>query len=118
MKNTTKTTDTPIDGYLAVMRCCSFCQNYCHEEIGDSDFGGVYAPDASCSKYLDVDQETEEDIENFDRNIDRDCCQLDFWYVLECDKTLKEHFDNEMDVTKGCSFDKTYKLFKERYNGA
>ena len=52
-----------------VRRSCSFCQFFQHEEIGDSDFGGVYAKNATCSKYLDTDKESEEYIPNFDREL-------------------------------------------------
>lgn len=88
-----------------------------HEEIGDSDFWSVYAENPSCSKYYDTNAETEEDIPNFDRKIDRDCCKLDFWRVVEVDKDLAEKMSSELDKNKG-SFSETYELFKERYNYA
>lgn len=93
---------------------CQFCQYYQHEEVGDSDFGAVYAKEASCSEYYDMDSETEEDIPNFDREIERDCCVLDFWNVLEVDNKLSEKFNEEMN--NNATFDKTYSLFKEKYN--
>ena len=99
-----------------VRRSCSFCQFFQHEEIGDSDFGGVYAENATCSKYLDTDKKTEEEIPNFDRNLERDCCKLDFWRVLEIDNVLSEKLAEESDRTG--KMDKTYELFKERYNYA
>ena len=101
----------------AVMRSCSFCQFFRHEEIGDSDYGAVYAENATCSKYFDTDQETEEDIPNFDRNIERECCKLDFWQVIEVDKDLAEKLSIEQDKNEG-SFSETYELFKVRYNYA
>ena len=100
----------------AVRRSCSFCQFFQHEEIGDSDFGGMYAENATCSKYLDTDKETEEEIPNFDRNLDRDCCNLDFWRVIEIDNVLSEKLAEESDRTG--KMDETYELFKERYNYA
>lgn len=100
-----------------VMRSCSFCQFFQHEEIGDSDFGGVYAENPSCSKYFDTDEETEEEIPDFDRNIERDCCKLDFWRVVEIDKDLYEKLAIEQDKNEG-SFSETYELFKVRYNYA
>jgi len=102
----------------AVMRSCSFCQFFRYEEVGDSDYGGyggVYAENATCSKYFDIDQETEEDIPNFDRNIERECCKLDFWQVIEVDKDLAEKLTIEQDKNEG-SFSETYELFKVRYN--
>ena len=101
----------------AVMRSCSFCQFYTHEEVGDSDYGAVYSENASCSKYIDTDEETEEDIPNFDRTIKRNCCKLDFWRVVEVDKDLSEKLAIEQDKNEG-SFSETYELFKVRYNYA
>ena len=97
----------------AVMRCCSFCQHFQHEEVGDSDYGGVYAEEATCSKYFDTDQETEENIPDFDRNIKRECCDLDFWKVLDKDNDLIDLLNSE-----GGEMDKAYDLFKVRYNNA
>jgi len=101
----------------AVMRCCSNCSFYQHEEVGDSDYGAVYAKEASCLKYCDTDKETEEDIPNFDRNIERECCVLDFFKVCEIDTDLSDRLATEMDETQG-SFNQTYKLFNARYNNA
>ena len=98
----------------AVMRCCSNCQFYRHEEVGDSDFGAIYADEASCYHYYDTDEETEEDIPNFDRNIERECCVLDFFKVIEIDEDLNKSFHKELN--KGDSFNKTYKRFCEKYN--
>ena len=73
-----------------VRRSCSNCQFFQHEEVGDSDYGAVYSDVATCQKYLDTDPKTEEDIPNFDREIERDCCELDFWKVVELDDELSE----------------------------
>lgn len=59
---------------------CNFCEYFQCEEIGDSDFGAKYADKPSCSIYNDVD-ENDNEIENFDREIERDCCRLDFLEV-------------------------------------
>ena len=95
----------------SIRRSCCFCQYFQHEEIGDSDFGGVYAENETCSKYLDTDQETEEDIPNFDRDLERDCCVLDFWKIED------DEIDNLISEDDG-NIDRAYKLFKERYNYA
>jgi hypothetical protein len=100
----------------AVRRSCLFCQFYRNEEVGDSDFGAVYSDVATCQKYLDTDPETEEDIPNFDREIDRDCCKLDFWRVVEVDNILSEKLAEESD--RSGKMDETYELFKKRYNYA
>jgi hypothetical protein len=97
-----------------ITRCCKFCEFYQHEEVGDSDFGGVFSEKPSCLKYYDIDQETELEIPDFDREIERDCCVLDFWTILELDdvlsKNLSELSDGENDGVLS-----TYELFKERY---
>lgn len=100
-----------------VMRCCSNCQFYQHEEVGDSDYGAVYAEEASCLKYHDTEEETEENIPNFDRNLERECCVLDFFKVCEIDTDLADRLENEIDETQG-DFSETYKLFLARYNNA
>ncbi|RYJ51092.1 hypothetical protein DR871_014315 [Flavobacterium petrolei] len=113
MKQTLNTETKPESCLASVMRCCSFCQHFQHEEVGDSDYGGVYAEEATCSKYFDTDQETEEDIPDFDRNIKRECCDLDFWKVLDKDNDLIDLLNSE-----GGEMDKAYDLFKARYNNA
>ena len=95
------------------MRCCSNCSFYRHEEVGDSDYGAIYAKEATCSEYYDTDKETEEDIPNFDRDINRDCCELDFWKVVDLDRELSEKLSEDNG-----NIDGTYKLFYERYNNA
>ena len=114
--NTNNCQAEPLDK-TAVMRCCSNCSFYRHKEVGDSDYGAVYAKEASCSEYYDTDKETEEDIPNFDRNIERECCALDFFKVCEIDTDLSDRLATEMDKTQG-SFNETYKLFNARYNNA
>lgn len=97
-----------------ILNCCTFCQFYRHEEVGDSDYGAVYAKEATCSKYHDYDDEFEIEIPNFDRTIERDCCVLDFFQVLEVDNDLHQRYAAEMDKTG--KMDETYSLFKTRYN--
>ena len=94
-----------------VRRSCSFCQYFQHEEVGDSDYGAIYSDVATCSQYLDTDKETEEDIPNFDREVERDCCELDFWKINDAE------INNLMSEDDG-NIDRAYKLFKERYNYA
>jgi len=117
MTKLSKNAQVPQCDKTAVMRCCSNCEFYRHEEVGDSDYGAVYAKEASCSQYYDTDEETEEYIPNFDRNIERECCVLDFFQVCEIDLELSEKLSAEMEETGG-SFNETYKLFKSLYNNA
>lgn len=107
-KNGTEQCTIPV-----VRRSCSNCQFFQHEEVGDSDYGAVYSDVATCQKYLDTDPETEEDIPNFDREIERDCCELDFWKVVELDDELSEKISEDNG-----NLDNAYKLFNERYNYA
>lgn len=100
----------------AVRRSCLFCQFYKHEEVGDSDFGAVYADVATCQKYLDTDSETEENIPIFDREIERECCVLDFWQVVEVDEDLAVKLAEEAQTTG--KMEETYEMFKTRYNCA
>jgi hypothetical protein len=97
-----------------VTKNCLFCQSYRHEEVGDSDYGAIYASIPSCGKYLDIDVETEEDMPNFDRNIERECCDLDFWAVVEVDQELQDKLIEESNSTS--KMDETYKMFLTKYN--
>ena len=94
-------------------RSCSNCQFLQHEEVGDSDYGAVYSDVATCQKYLDTDPETEEDIPNFDREVNRDCCELDFWKVVDLDNRLSEKLSEDNGY-----IDRAYKLFCNLYNYA
>ena len=94
-----------------VRRSCSFCQYFQHEEVGDSDYGAIYSDVATCQKYIDTDKETEKDIPDFDREVERDCCELDFWKINDAE------INNLMSEDDG-NIDRAYKLFKERYNYA
>lgn len=98
-------------GDKCVRRSCKFCQYFVNEEIGDSDFGAVYAENSACAKDLDI--ENDEEIKNFDRDLERDCCELDFWMVLEVDNILSEKLAEETETNIIIS--ETYNLFKERY---
>jgi len=111
-----KQTKNPQLPQNAVMRCCSNCSFYRHEEVGDSDYGAVYTYEANCSEYLDTDDE-EEVISGFDRSVERECCALDFFKVCEIDTDLSDRLAIEMDETQGI-FNETYKLFIARYNNA
>lgn len=114
MNKNNKHTETNPSIIHYVRRSCSYCQFFRHEEVGDSDFGGIYAENATCSQYLDIDQDLEEVIPNFDRDLERDCCKLDFWKVVEVDHILSEKLAKEFNKTG--KIDETYKLFKVRYN--
>jgi hypothetical protein len=98
----------------SVRRSCLFCQFYRCEEVGDSDYGSIYAEIPACEKYLDTDPETEENISNFDRNIERECCKLDFWKVVEVDENLSIKLSEEAYSTG--KMDETYEMFKSLYN--
>ena len=116
MEETSKNNETAQLGIGAVRRSCLFCQFYKHEEVGDSDYGAIYSDVKTCQKYLDTDPETEEYILNFDREIERDCCELDFWQVVEVDEDLSVKLAEESYSTG--KMEETYEMFKARYNCA
>ena len=101
---------------MNVVRCCDLCKHFIYEEVGDSDFFSVYSEEKGCDRGLDTDPNSEEPIPNFDRKAERPCCSLDFWSVLESDPEIKEHFNEETNENSGASFEKTYALFKRKYN--
>ena len=85
--------------------------------IGDSDFGATYSKEPTCLLEYDINNETGDDVVSFDREIERPCCSLDFWKVLEVDDELKKKFDLEMnEIGDNCNFDESYDFFRERYN--
>jgi len=61
---------------------CKVCSRYQCEEIGDSDYGAIYAKEPSCLQERDYDEENDCFIEGFDRDVERDCCVLDFFKVV------------------------------------
>jgi hypothetical protein len=92
-------------------RNCRFCCHYQQEEVGDSDFGAVYSSELTCIEYKDCDEE-ENLIIGFDRDIQRECCDLDFFKVADADKEIA---DLIIDVDEYVDFDKAYARFKEKY---
>jgi hypothetical protein len=95
-----------------MIKNCKVCQHYQCEEIGDSDYGAIYAAEPSCSKYKDMD-ENEDEIKGFDREAERECCVLDCFKVAEIDEEIGNLFNEDGDeVTFG---DKAYKRFNEKY---
>jgi hypothetical protein len=99
-----------------INKSCNFCFSYRPEEVGDSDFGAIYSDISSCEKQLDFDENSENNLTpDFDRTIERDCCKLDFWKVLEYDDELKSFFDKEMMSEGEPDFEKINNFFKEKY---
>jgi hypothetical protein len=100
-----------------VTRNCKVCYHFRPEEIGGSDFGAKYAETASCSKYYDLD-ENESEIEGFDRDCERECCELDFWLILNVDSEIKdlyEKYDNvggNNDIGSWMSFKRYIEKYK------
>ena len=92
-------------------RNCKLCFYYSCEEIGDSDFGAVYADEPTCEEHRDCD-DNENLIPNFDREIQRECCALDFWKVLDVDKEIEQLVEDTGEKT---SLDKAYNRFREKY---
>ncbi|MFA5528441.1 MAG: hypothetical protein WC996_07475 [Peptostreptococcales bacterium] len=96
-----------------IKKNCNFCHSFTNEEVGDSDYGAIYDDNPTCFRYLDLDDDGNP-IEGFDREIERDCCRLDFFMVLEHDEELKEMLSKEMDLTG--RYDETYLRFKQKYS--
>lgn len=92
-------------------RNCKLCSHYQCEEIGDSDYGAIYADKPTCEEFNDCD-DNENLIPNFDREIQRECCILDFWKVLEVDNELEKLIIDKEEET---NWDKAYKRFREKY---
>lgn len=97
-----------------MIRNCQVCARYQCEEVGDSDYGAIYADNPSCEKENDLDKNEEYVLANFDREIERDCCELDFFKVLDVDEELRALFgtDDKDFLYEG----KALKRFKEKYS--
>lgn len=96
-----------------IKKNCNFCHSFTNEEVGDSDYVVIYNNNPTCFRYLDLDDDGNP-IEGFDREIERDCCRLDFFMVLEHDEELKEMLSKEMDLTG--RIDETYLRFQQKYS--
>jgi len=96
-----------------IIKNCKFCQHYQHEEVGDSDYGAIYSDEPVCLQEKDWD-EKDETIASFDRDVERDCCALDFLKVADVDNEVGDLFD-AMDIDEDGIMDKAYAKFKEKY---
>lgn len=102
-----------------IVRNCEMCDLYYCQEIGDSDYGGIYEDEPSCQDEHDVDDYTGEHVKDFDRKCVRDCCKLSFTKILDIDKELEDIFnktiyDEKYDDYKE-NIDGAYSRFKEKY---
>ena len=95
-----------------MMKNCKNCFHYSCQEIGDNDFGGIYEEYETCSLNHDSN-ENDELIKDFDRDVERECCNLDFFRVIESDKLLNHFF--HLEVMNNSKCDKTYELFERLY---
>ena len=96
-------------------RNCKICTYYKAEEIGDSDFGAIYADECTCSKDKDIDEQTEEFIKAFDYNSVKECCIPDFWIVADMDKEIEKLFNDEMSESDDAEPIRSSKRFHEKY---
>lgn len=100
---------------MSVVKNCKICFHYQHEEIGDSDYGAIYADNQSCLEELDLD-ENENEIENFDRDIERGCCSPDYCKAVVIDEEISKIYnENFGEFSDGWVEPKSYKLFEEKY---
>lgn len=94
---------------------CKICSYYTWEEIGDSDFGAVYAKERTCSKDKDLDMETEESIKDFDYESVKDCCVPDFFAVGDIDEEIDKLFTDGVAMSDDLYSTDAYERFKEKY---
>jgi len=104
---------------MNIIRNCEMCNLYYCQEVGDSDYGATYEDEPSCQNECDVDEYTGEHIKDFDRKIERDCCKLNFWKIIEIDKEIEDmyyyaYYDEENDEYVE-DVDRAYARFKEKY---
>ncbi|WP_097005267.1 hypothetical protein [Lacrimispora amygdalina] len=95
---------------------CKICSYYKREEIGDSDFGAVYAKECTCSKDKDIDIETEEYINDFDYESVKDCCVPEFWLVADIDEEIDKLFTDKAAMSDDLYTTDVYERFKEKYH--
>lgn len=96
------------------VKCCKMCQCYQAEEVGDSDYGAIYADVLTCSKYHDCDKD-ENPIEDFDRECERECCCFDFFLVADVDEEIGKAFDEDMSKGDSGNYDRSYEMFRLKY---
>lgn len=102
-----------------IVNNCEMCDLYLCQEIMDNDYGGIYENEPSCQEEFDVDNNTGEHIEGFDRNCERKCCKLSFCKIADIDKEIEDIFnktvyDEEYDEYVE-NIDGAYNRFKEKY---
>ena len=99
-----------------VMNNCLFCY-YHKQEVVDSDFGG-YGGKETCSEGKDCDKDGELD-DAFDYESEKDCCDFEFWKVLDSDERMQKLFardmTNDIDLNKKQGDWESYKYFVRNY---
>jgi hypothetical protein len=100
----------------AVKNNCLFCHYYKQADVQDSDFGASYGGKETCSEHKDCDEDGELD-EAFDYESKKDCCDYEFWKVLDADERMQELFTKDMmaDINMKQDDWKAYKYFLKKY---
>lgn len=92
---------------------CIFCTYHQHEQVKGIT---VHSQKAVCLEGKDLDR-IGNPIEDFDYGSEKDCCDYDFWKVLEGDEDMKQLFDNDMAKAEKSPQDEwvSYKYFAQKY---
>lgn len=94
---------------------CHICNNYSCSEVGDSDYGATYDTKCTCQLDKDYDEDNDSLLENFDYNSIKECCNPEFWLVLELDEELKKMYTDEVPLSDNLYETNVYKKFEEKY---
>lgn len=96
---------------MKLIRNCENCFNFQH--FKPTENGLEYVEEMRCANGNDINNNTSELNNNFNRKIERECNILDFWKVLAEDEELLKMFKTNFDDEKNCA--KTFSYFKEKY---
>lgn len=100
----------------AVKNNCLFCAYHGNETIGD--YGETYASHEVCAENNDCDDEGNLD-KMFDYESEKDCCDLEFWKVLDADEKMQKLFEEDMvkdiDIHRKQSDWESYRYFIKKY---
>lgn len=94
-----------------ICKSCNYCVNY----------GAVFTEidlysdrEYYCMKGKDIDPKIKSVSADFDRTIERDCCDLDFFACIDEDVELLEILADE-SISEDEAFDKAFGVFDKKY---
>jgi hypothetical protein len=94
---------------------CKICTYYLPEEIGDSDYGPIYANKCTCKEENDVNKLTDEYVEGFDYDSVKECCVPEFWIAADKDPEISELLIKEVEMADKIEETNAYRKFREKY---